>query len=43
MVKRMEKATQEQDEVARALVEERLKIDTKISNKEHEIREWAMH
>lgn len=38
----MDRATKEQDEVARALQEERIKIDTKLNTKEHEIREWAL-
>ena len=41
MLKRMEFATNEQDEVARALANERMLIDAKIKSKENEIREWA--
>ncbi|CDW87201.1 UNKNOWN [Stylonychia lemnae] len=42
MLKKMDKATKEQDEVARQLQEERLKIDMKINAKENDIREWAL-
>ena len=42
LLKRLEKAYQEQEKVARGLAEERLKIDSKLSVKEHEIKEWAL-
>lgn len=42
MVKRLDQSNSESDQVARALQEERIKIDTKLATKEHEIREWAL-
>lgn len=42
MLKKLDKANQESNEVARQLQEERLKIDTKLNTKEHEIREWTL-
>ncbi len=41
MLKRMEIASSDQNEVARALANERMLIDAKIKSKENEIREWA--
>ena len=42
MLKKLDKANQEQNEVARALQEERIKIDVKLNTKEHEIKEWTL-
>jgi len=42
LIKRLDKAYQDQEEVARGLQEERFKIDSKLTMKEHEIKEWAM-
>ena len=42
MLKRLEQANSESDEVAKALHEERVKIDVKLATKDHEIREWAL-
>ena len=41
MLKKMEKATKEQDEVSRQLADERMKIDLKLQAKDTELREWS--
>ena len=42
LIKRLDKAYKDQEEVARGLQEERFKIDSKLTMKEHEIKEWTM-
>lgn len=42
LIKKLEKAYKDQEAVSRGLQEERIKIDSKLSVKEHEIKEWAL-